>query len=259
MSLPLAPRLEIDEMSEVLRVHEIEAELILVSPGQFFMGSENRIFNESPPHLTTITEPFFLGRFPITQRQWLLVCGSNPAAFEGSLDHPVENVTWLDAVRFCALSSEKLGRSFRLPTEAEWEYACRGGTSTEFFFSPLGPFSDDSSIPAALRRELREFAWFDENSRDCTHPVGQKRPNSLGLHDMIGNVWEWCEDYWHEGYAGAPSNGEAWLNPAPARPVRCLRGGAWNMDAFRCRSCYRSWEWETMATSRIGFRIVVDA
>lgn len=161
-------------------------------------------------------------------------------------------------MRFCERLSVKAGRRVRLPSEAEWEYACRAGSSSELFFSSEGPFPDDGSVREAVRRELLNYAWFEDNSNETTHAVGLKDPNNWGLHDMIGNVWEWCADHWHDGYRGAPDDGTAWIESADARPRRCLRGGAWDMNAFRCRSCYRSWDWEHVAANRFGFRICVD-
>jgi formylglycine-generating enzyme required for sulfatase activity len=222
------------------------------------MGSSNVVFGEHPSRVVTISRPFYLGKLPVTQAQWLSVTGENPSAFPLSPDHPVENVSWLEAVRFCQIASARAGRTVRLPSEAEWEYACRAGSETEFFFCADGPFSDDASVPRRVRESLGEYAWFDENSRGSTHPAGRKQPNSFGLHDVLGNVWEWCADNWHPDYIGAPSDGRPWIEPPTAKPLRCLRGGAWDMNAFRCRSCYRSWDWESLATNRFGLRVCVE-
>lgn len=234
-------------------------ECLLVPAGRFPMGSANEQYSEAPIHAVAISRPFYLGRLPVTQRQWASLRSGNPSAFPLSPDHPVDSVSWLDAVRFCELASAHTGRSVRLPSEAEWEYASRAASQSEFFFSQEGPFADEASIPARLRRKLRDYAWFDENSRDTTHAVGLRRPNAWGLGDMIGNVWEWCADYWHNHYDGAPGDGRPWLEPRPTRPLRCLRGGAWDMNAFRCRSCYRSWDAEDLRTNRFGFRVCVDS
>jgi formylglycine-generating enzyme required for sulfatase activity len=206
----------------------------------------------------TIERAFDLGRSPVTQRQWESLSGGNPSHFGLSGDHPVDSVSWPDAVLFCQRASERSGRCVRLPSEAEWEYACRAGSRDEFFFCDEGPFCDENAIPHEVRVQLHEFAWFDENSLETTHAVGTKRANLWGLHDMIGNVWEWCQDHWHADYRGAPANGNPWLDGPEAKPRRCLRGGAWDMNAFRCRSCYRSWDWETLATDRFGLRICVE-
>ena len=231
-------------------------ELVRVEPGTFVMGSPNEFFSEAPPHLVTLGRAFRLGKFPVTQRQWRGLMGDNPSRFPASGDHPVENVSWLDAARFCERLSERCGRRVRLPSEAEWEYACRAGTKTEYFFADGGPFADETSVPPGLRRLLGEYAWFHENSAGTTRPVGQKRPNPWGLHDLVGNVWEWCADHWHDGYDGAPADGAPW--PGARRPLRVLRGGAWDMNAFRCRSTYRSWDAEDLATDRFGLRVCVE-
>jgi formylglycine-generating enzyme required for sulfatase activity len=236
----------------------ITFELCLIPEGSFKMGSGNKYFSEAPVHEVNIDRSFYLGKFPITQRQWGAVCGRNPSEFHLSEDHPVDSVSWIDSTRFCEQLSSLTGRRVRLPSEAEWEYACRAASGSEYFFTPEGPFLDDASTAAHIRRELLEFAWFDENSRGTTHPVGGKRSNGWGLCDMIGNVWEWCADHWHGSYDGVPSDGRPWLEANPRRPLRCLRGGAWDMNAFRCRSTYRSWDWEDLATNRFGLRICVE-
>jgi formylglycine-generating enzyme required for sulfatase activity len=234
-------------------------ELVRLPPGTFLMGSRNELFSEAPPHEVTIAHPFCLGKYPVTQRQWELVTGANPSHFGPSPEHPVDSVSWADASHFCELLSRRCGLTVRLPSEAEWEYACRAGTSAEFFFSGAGPFVDDEAVPHEIRLALRDYAWFHENSGGTTHTVGEKRPNPWGLHDLTGNVWEWCADHWHDGYTGAPADGRPWVEAAPRRPLRCLRGGAWDMNGFRCRSTYRSWDWEQMATSRIGLRICIES
>jgi formylglycine-generating enzyme required for sulfatase activity len=236
----------------------VELELILVRRGRFIMGSENQLFSESPPHAVCFRADFLLGKYPVTQSQWEAVMGANPSAFCNSPNLPVDSVSWDQALEFCDRLSERSGNRVRLPSEAEWEYACRAGTQNDFFFGPWGPFLDETEIPSAARSVLFDFAWFDLNSRDRTHPVGLKQPNAWGFYDMIGNVWEWCADVWHSGYGGAPGDGSPWLDDA-AQPRRCLRGGAWDMNAFRCRSSYRSYDHKELPTSRFGFRIAADA
>jgi eukaryotic-like serine/threonine-protein kinase len=238
---------------------ESSIDLIEVAPGSFTMGSPNTFFSEDPAHEVTISHRYGFGKYPITQGQWRIVMGTNPSRFASTDDHPVETISWSDAVDFCRELSNTIGREVRLPTEAEWEYACRAGTLGDFFFSPNGPFTDETGVPSELRRALGNFAWFDSNSVGGPHQVGLKRPNPWGFHDLVGNLWEWCEDNWHNDYVGAPTNGAAWIDDANSRRLRCVRGGAWDMNAFRCRSCYRSWEHEEIATDRIGLRIVIPA
>jgi formylglycine-generating enzyme required for sulfatase activity len=232
-------------------------ELVTCQAGKFVMGSSNELFGEAPPHCVVHAGSFCLGKYPVTQAQWQAVMGNNPSAFAGADDHPVESVSWEDATRFCQVVSDHCGRQVSLPSEAQWEYACRAGTTGEFFFSLEGPWNDESEIPRPIRQVLAEYAWFDLNSGDRTHPVGQKRPNPWGFHDILGNVWEWCADTWHASYVGAPSDGVPWLDNETLQPRPCLRGGAWDMNSFRCRSTYRSFDWKELATNRFGLRIAV--
>jgi formylglycine-generating enzyme required for sulfatase activity len=199
---------------------------------------------EGPEHKVDV-KAFWMAESPVTGRQYEAVLGRNPSKFHGHRDLPVENVSWLDACEFCNRLSIVSGTPVRLPSEAEWEYACRAGTLTQFHFG-------DS--PA----ELPTYAWFENNSGGHTAPVRLKEPNAWGLFDIIGNVWEWCADHWHDDYVGAPCDGSPWLSAASHRRRHCVRGGAWDMDAFRCRSSYRSYDWEEIGTSRTGFRVVAD-
>jgi formylglycine-generating enzyme required for sulfatase activity len=240
-------------------VANVVVELLPIPPGEFRMGSDNELFSETPAHTVRLHSDFLLGKYPITQAQWQVVMGSNPSAFRESPDHPVDNVSWDQALDFCHQLSALSGRRVRLPSEAEWEYACRAGTTSEFYFGPWGPFRDDSEIPSEVQMALSEHAWFDLNSADHTYPVGLKRPNLWGLHDMLGNVWEWCADVWHSDYVGAPQDGSPRVEGGGRQPRRCLRGGAWDMNAFRCRSPYRSYDHRELATNRFGVRVAVDA
>jgi formylglycine-generating enzyme required for sulfatase activity len=229
---------------DVIGVANERIELVQVPGGEFLMGSANGLELERPPHRVTIGRPFRIGGVPVTQAQWRAVMGTDPSEFRGDDRLPVEGVSWDDATAFCAALSRLAGRTVRLPTEAEWEYACRAGTTTEFFFGEA-----EDALP--------EYAWFHLNSGGRTHPVGAKRPNPWGLFDMAGNVWEWCADVWHSDYTGAPADGSAWREREDQQPRRCLRGGSWNFDGFRCRSAYRSREWKEFATNHFGFRVVV--
>jgi formylglycine-generating enzyme required for sulfatase activity len=220
--------------------------LIKIPRGEFLMGSEEGLpfAPEGPVHEVAVAS-FSLGKFPVTQEQFVAVMKGNPSRFADCPTAPVDSVSWQDANRFCEKLSGLLARHVRLPTEAEWEYACRAGTTTAYHFG-----ADTKVLP--------EYAWFELNGSGSTHPVGLKKPNTWGLHDMIGNVWEWCEDVWHGDYVGAPQDGAAWTANQDKQDRRSVRGGAWNMDAFRCRSAYRSYDWKDAANDHLGFRIVVN-
>src|SRR5262249_11702166 len=157
-------------------------ELVAIPPGEFRMGSDNEFFSEAPAHPVRIRGGFLLGKYPVTQAQWLAVMGDNPSAFRDSPDHPVDTVSWDQAMGFCRRLSDQSGRRVRLPSEAEWEYACRAGTPGDFFTGCWGPFLDDGEVPWEARQALCEYAWFDLNSGAGTRPVGLKRPNLWGLH-----------------------------------------------------------------------------
>ena len=232
--------------------------LTKIPPGDFLMGSDNDLYSEVPRHRVLIAEPFWMSRTPIIQAQWAAVMGDNPSTFQGDLALPVDGVSWDMAMDFCQRLGEQVGRRITLPSETQWEYACRSGTTDEFFCLPGGPYRDETDVTLAVREQLREYAWFEDNSRERTWPVGQKRANLWGLHDMLGQVWEWCLDVWHDSYEGAPVDGSANLADADRQPRRVLRGGAWDSDGFRLRSCYRSFDWRQLGTDRFGLRVVVE-
>jgi eukaryotic-like serine/threonine-protein kinase len=234
-------------------------DLVRIPKGRFLMGSRNRLFGEAPPRHVSIDNDFYLAKTPVTRAQWSALMGSDPSAAGDTTDCPVDSISWDLAEEYCMRLSNSSGRRVRLPSEAEWEYACRAGTTTEYFFGIWGPYTDDSQVPHAIHSVLSEYAWFDLNSRGRTRPVGALNPNPWGLYDIIGNVWEWCEDDWHDDYSNAPLTGLPWRDGARLQERRCLRGGAWDMDAFRCRSCYRSYDHRTLGTSRFGLRVAVEA
>jgi formylglycine-generating enzyme required for sulfatase activity len=205
--------------------------LVRVPAGEYQMGTTNDYFSETPRHQVVIGADFLLGKYPVTQEQWQAVMGGNPSAFRDSLANPVDSVSWDQAAAFCDRLTAQCRRRVRLPSEAEWEYSCRAGTLGEYFSGPWGPFLDPSEVPREVWQTLYDYAWFNLNSGERTHPVGLKRPNPWGLHDMIGNVWEWCADVWHDNYSGAPHDGGARLEGELDQPRRCLRGAAWDMDA----------------------------
>ncbi|MBC7910299.1 MAG: formylglycine-generating enzyme family protein [Pyrinomonadaceae bacterium] len=196
-------------------------EMVWIAPGSFEMGSNSGEADEKPVHRVTISKGFYMGKYEVTQKQWQAVMGANPSNFTGE-NLPVEKVSWYDAQDFInKLNEMNDGYKYRLPTEAEWEYAARAGTT--------GDYAGD----------LDEMAWYSDNSGKKTHPVGQKQANGWGLYDMHGNVFEWCEDYWHDRYQGAPTDSSAWLSGGESR-YRVLRGGSWDTDASYCRSARRS-------------------
>jgi formylglycine-generating enzyme required for sulfatase activity len=207
----------------------VTMKFVLILPGAFIMGSDkSRFTDEQPVHKVTITKPFYLGKYEVTQEQWEAVMGDNVSLHKGpkypdSAKRPVENVPWNYSQVFLARLKEKVsGYDFRLPTEAQWEYACRAGATHEY------SFGDDAAA-------LGEHAWYSSNADGQTHPVGGKKPNAWGLYDMHGNVWEWCSD----GYG--PYSQAAQSDPVGpgSSPTRVLRGGAWNNVAEHLRSAYR--------------------
>jgi formylglycine-generating enzyme required for sulfatase activity len=216
----------------------------VISPGVFMMGSPEGIGedDEHPLHKVRITRAFHMGITPVTQAQWKAVMGSNPSSFKGD-DLPVECISWNDAKRFVQSLSRKEDIFYRLPTEAEWEYACKGKSLTRYYFG-----SDEAELPM--------HAWFLDNSEMQTHPVGLKTPNSLGLYDMHGNVWEWCEDWYDEKYyKSSPTNKPR--GPAMGKH-RVVRGGSWSLSAPMLRSGYRIGNKPNSVSRLIGFRCVKD-
>jgi formylglycine-generating enzyme required for sulfatase activity len=204
--------------------NRVTLEMVSLPAGKFLMGSSESNY-EKPQHQVKINS-FAIGKYPITQAQYQAVMGNNPSNFKNNPQNPVEQVSWNDAQAFCKKLSQITGKTYRLPTEAEWEYACRAGTTTRYYFG------DDAN-------QLENYAWYSENSNGTTHPVGQKKPNAWGLYDMSGNVWEWCEDDWHKNYIGAPDDGSAWLNIDNDYPI--LRGGSWCNLPNNCRSAFRNY------------------
>jgi formylglycine-generating enzyme required for sulfatase activity len=238
----------------------IGMKLVLIPAGDFLMGvpdSEKDAFEgEKPQHRVRITRPFYLAATEVTQGQYRAVTGANPSHWKGSDDLPVEQVSWNDAIVFCNTLSEREGlkpyyirgggvqsssEGYRLPTEAEWEYACRAGTTMRFGFGDA-----DAS--------LKEYAWCIENSERKTHSVGQKRPNAWGLYDMHGNVWEWCWDgYDGKYYARSPDADP--LGPTEGAVGRVFRGGCWNDFPRICRVAHRNAGSPDERHSSLGFRV----
>ncbi len=222
-------------------------EMVGLPAGQFLMGSPDSdpdaSDDEKPQHQVEVNS-FAIGKYSVTQAQYEAVMGTNPSNFKNNPQNPVEMVSWEDAQAFCQKLSQITGKTYRLPTEAEWEYACRGGTTTRYYFG------DDAN-------QLGDYAWYGGNSQNTTHPVGQKKPNAWGLYDMSGNVWEWCEDNWHDNYENAPSDGSAWLTNDNNSHIIIIRGGSWGDNPRACRSAYRN---GLDNRSHInGFRVVCGA
>ena len=197
-------------------------EMVVVPAGSFVMGS-NKSSDEQPTHSVNLRS-FLMGKTEVTQEQWEAVMGYNPTTKKG-LTLPMTQVTWDDIQRFIAKLNQKTGQKYRLPSEAEWEYAARAGTATEW------SFGDDES-------RLGNYAWFARNSGGKAQAVGQKLPNAFGLFDMHGNVWEWTQDCQHNTYAGAPTDGSAWTTGC-LNTLRVLRGGSWASSPSVLRSAYR--------------------
>lgn len=220
-------------------------EFAVIPAGSFMMGSpegeEGRYANESPLHEVTINYSFEIMTTEVSQELWEEVMGSNPSYFPNPAS-PVECVSWNE----CALFIEKLNQldnqyNYRFPTEAEWEYACRAGTTTRYY-------SGDSED------NLKEIGWFDHNSGSTTEECAQLAPNAWGLYDMSGNVWEWCEDYFHESYEGAPTDGSSWLEPSTLNMVS--RGGSIGSSLRRCRSAARDACYPDLQYYFLGLRLV---
>jgi formylglycine-generating enzyme required for sulfatase activity/tRNA A-37 threonylcarbamoyl transferase component Bud32 len=225
-------------------------EMVEIPGGTFIMGSPaseaGRHSSESPQHQVTVSS-FYMGKYELTQAQYQAIIGTDPSNFKGH-NRPVERVSWNNAVEFCKKLSQKTGKKYRLPSEAEWEYACRAGTTTPFYFG-------ESITP--------DLVNYDGNYTYASAPKGQHRqqttdvgtfpPNAFGLYDMHGNVWEWCEDDWQENYINAPINGSALISQSD---IKLLRGGSWHNYPAYCRSAFRFYIILDYGNLSIGFRVV---
>lgn len=253
----------------------IGLDMVLIPGGTFLMGSPKdeleRRKTEGPQHKVTVPT-FFMGRFPITQAQWRTVAqleqvdhrrlDSAPSHFKSN-SRPVERIDWYEATEFCARLSQLTRRDYRLPSEAEWEYACRAGTTTPFHFGET------------ITTDLANYQGVDDDTvgwkgsygrgpkgiyRSKTTEVGNFPPNAFGLYDMHGNTWEWCQDHWHDNYKDAPADGRAWLLPDDRKIAyshrRVLRGGSWFDIPRDCRSAYRYGLPSDNPNDIIGFRVV---
>jgi formylglycine-generating enzyme required for sulfatase activity len=232
------PRMPVESFTDDL--NGVPLEMIFVPGGTFKMGSPEGIgkYYERPQHDVTLPA-FYIGKYQITQAQWEAVTGKNPSYFKGDPTLPVECVSWNDAKQFCEKLSKMTGKAYRLPSEAEWEYACRAGTT--------GDFAGD----------IDAMAWRRDNSGNKTHPVGQKQPNAFGIYDMHGNIVEWCEDVGHSTYKDAPTDGSAWLSGDTG--FRTQRNASFWDISKSCRSANRGWDRSDNRNCFIGFRVVVCA
>ncbi|WP_310426854.1 SUMF1/EgtB/PvdO family nonheme iron enzyme [Chamaesiphon sp. VAR_48_metabat_135_sub] len=235
----------------------VNLELVYIPGGSFIMGApieeERSLSNEYPQHLVTI-KPFYMGKYPITQKQYEEITHHNPAQFKGE-NRPIDWVEWHDAKRFCAELSKKTGLAFELPSEAKWEYACRARTTTPFYFG--------ATISAELANYHAETAYVSEVagiSRQETSDVGLFPPNAFGLYDLHGNVWEWCEDTRYGDYQGAPTDGSTWeqIGSGDKDDEICtIRGGSWQSTPDRCRSAASDDARYNVRSSDIGFRVIL--
>ena len=211
-------------------------EMVYVEGGSFEMGSNDGDSNEKPVHRVTVDD-FYIGKYVVTQKELEAVMGNNPSNFQGD-NLPVEQVSWDDVQEFLQKLSTKTGKNYRLPTEAEWEYAARGGHK-----SSGNTYSGSNRID--------NVAWYDGNSNSQTHTVGTKQPNELGIYDMTGNVWEWCSD-WYGSYS---SNAQTNPQGSSSGSDRVLRGGSFTDDGGSCRGAYRSFNTPDDRYFDCGFRL----
>ncbi len=234
---------------------EIKLEMVKVPVGSFEMGSPDtevdRDDNEGPIRRVNIGYNIYFGKYEITQEQWRVVMSDEPSHFKECDNCPVDNITWLAADEFCKKLSQMTGRTYRLPSEAEWEYAARAGTKTAFYFG-----DSLSSTQANFDGNYPYGNAVKDIFRNKTTPVGSFQPNSFGLFDMHGNVREWCEDFWHDSYVGAPTNGSGWLTGGDGKH-RVMRGGSWFLNAKNCRSAARFKVEQESKLNIAGFRVVM--
>ncbi|CAD5980691.1 Formylglycine-generating enzyme [Planktothrix tepida] len=258
----------------------VTLDMVYIPGGTFLMGSlktEKGSYDyERPQHRVTVP-PFFMAKYPITQAQWKVVANwpkiqrdlkPDPSDFKGD-NRPVENVQWYDAVEFCTRLLQHTGRPYCLPSEAQWEYACRAGTTTPFYFG--------ETITSDLANYDGNYTYADEPKgkyREETTPVGEFPPNAFGLYDLHGNVWEWCADPWHGNYEGAPTQGEVWdeqnnndnryqiynvenlTKLLSSNQNRVIRGGSWYDNPWYCRGAYRNRLGPDSRNRYFGFRVV---
>ena len=234
---------------------DVPLEMVWIPAETFMMGrypgEQDSSAEEDPQHEVTLSQGFWMGKYELTKRQWTAVMGTTPWSgllhVLNDLDSPAVSVSWNDAQAFITALNSDTGLTFRLPSEAEWEYTCRAGTTTRFHWG------DDPSYT-----QIDDYAWWFGNAYNggqlYAHVVGQKSPNAFGLYDMNGNVWEWCEDDYHSSYTGAPSDGGAWVD-SPAGAYRIMRGGSWSCEDYNDRSASRGYYVPSDTHDSIGFRL----
>ena len=222
----------------------ISIDMVRVEAGTFTMGATAQMKNpdedEKPTHRVTLTNDYYIGKYEVTQALWQVVMGSNPSNFKGD-NLPVEMVSWADCQDFLSKLNRITGKTFRLPTEAEWEYAARGGNKSRGY-----QYSGSNNLSGV--------AWYGDNSGSKTHVIGIKQPNELGIYDMSGNVWEWCQD-WDGEYSSSSQ-----VNPTGANYGfrRVFRGGSWDFDAWACRSSFRNSDSSSIRGNSLGLRLVLS-
>ena len=251
---------------------DLEIQMILVPGGVFEMGSPTDEIERSPwegPQHEVKVESFFMGRYPVTQMQWRFVAGlpqvevklePDPSHFKGS-DRPVEQISWYEAVEFCERLSIYTERPYKLPSEAEWEYACRAGTTTPFYCGETIT-TELANYRGMDWKEMGKSGSYGDGPkgefRGETMPVGEFPANGYGLQDMHGNVYEWCADHWHDSYKGAPTDGSVWSSDED-NTSRMIRGGSWIANPGWCRSALR-YDFDPVDRYRyVGFRVVCSA
>lgn len=238
-------------------------ELLLIPEGKFMMGTsyKHEGYNSEKPQQQVNISSFYLGKFPVTQRQWQTVARLPEvgSALNPDVSHfknefaPVDNVSWADAIEFCKRLRKLTRKAYRLPSEAEWEYACLGGKSTRYSFGEEIS-TDLANYDGSLQYDSNAVVKY----REGTTPVGTFPANDFGLYDMHGNVWEWCADPWHEDYRGRPANGSVWELGGDMQ-YRVLRGGSWKHDQWECRAANRRKDPFVNWYNYYGFRLALSA
>ena len=250
------PPPEAGDIQTVMLPGRVPLRMVWIAPGTFMMGrypgEQDSEPNEDPQHSVTLSSGFWMGEYELTKAQWTAVMGTTPWSGEGFVldypDSPAVYVSWDDAQAFITALNGLTGLTFRLPSEAQWEYACRAGTTTRFYWG------DDPNYVVG-----DAYAWWYYNAsvvvgEEYAHAVGARLANAFGLYDMSGNVHELCEDSRHDHYTGAPTDGSAWVE-SPTASSRVLRGGAWVSSVQSCRSARRSPVWTSFSNHSIGFRL----